>query len=530
VTGFGEVLHAEWTKFRTVRGWVIGLIIGAILMAFLGVFLAGAASIGCVEGNVQKTGRACLPYIPIGPGGEAVEDSFYFVREQLDSNGSITARLTSLTSLASALSGGPSHVHAAGPPSIASGKPALVPWAKAGVMIKASLKRGSAYAAMLVTGSHGVRFQYDYTGDIAGLPGRVSAASPRWLRLTRAGDTITGYDSLNGTAWIKVGTVTLTGLPRTVQIGLLTTSPQHLAISDFFGGLSVQGGPTTSTSVLDDVRLTGARGIAGWTGDNIGARSPAGLPVPPGQGGYREAAGTFTITGSGDIAPIVPGPGNGGYPTTTVEQSLTGAFAALIAIIVVAAMYFTTEYRRGLIRTTLAATPLRGQVLAAKAIVAGAVAFVTGLVASVFCVALGVPRQEAQGQFLLPVSVFTEARVIVGTAALLAVMAVLAVALGGVLRRGATAITIGVVGIVLPFLFAVTGVFPAGVTAWLLRLTPAAGFAIEQSIPHYQQVSTIDAPGAGYYPLTPWAGFAVLLAWAAAVFVLALIQLRRRDA
>ena len=24
--GFGQLLHAEWTKFRTVRGWVIGMI------------------------------------------------------------------------------------------------------------------------------------------------------------------------------------------------------------------------------------------------------------------------------------------------------------------------------------------------------------------------------------------------------------------------------------------------------------------------------------------------------------------------
>ena len=28
---FGPVLRAEWTKFRTVRGWVIGLIVAAVL-------------------------------------------------------------------------------------------------------------------------------------------------------------------------------------------------------------------------------------------------------------------------------------------------------------------------------------------------------------------------------------------------------------------------------------------------------------------------------------------------------------------
>ena len=76
-------------------------------------------------------------------------------------------------------------------------------------MIGASLKQGSAYAAMLATGSHGVRFQYNYTGDIAGLPGKVSATAPRWLRLTRTGATITGYESANGAKWTSLGSATL---------------------------------------------------------------------------------------------------------------------------------------------------------------------------------------------------------------------------------------------------------------------------------------------------------------------------------
>ena len=83
----------------------------------------------------------------------------------------------------------------------------------------------------------------------------------------------------------------------------------------------------------------------------------------------------------------------------TIEQSLAGAFLGLIAIVVVAAMFFSTEYRRGLIRTTLAATPRRGAVLAAKAVVIGAVAFVTGLVAAVVSIAVGVPKEENQVRY-----------------------------------------------------------------------------------------------------------------------------------
>ena len=46
-----------------------------------------------------------------------------------------------------------------------------MPWAKAGIIIKASTKPGSAYAAVMATPAHGVRMQYDYTHDI-GRPAR----------------------------------------------------------------------------------------------------------------------------------------------------------------------------------------------------------------------------------------------------------------------------------------------------------------------------------------------------------------------
>ena len=64
-------------------------------------------------------------------------------------------------------------------------------------------------------------------------------------------------------------------------------------------------------------------------------------------------------------------------------HTLVGAFAGLIAVVVVGTMFITAEYRRGLIRTTFAASPRRGRVLAAKAIVIGAVTFAAGLAAAV---------------------------------------------------------------------------------------------------------------------------------------------------
>jgi regulation of enolase protein 1 (concanavalin A-like superfamily) len=529
--GFGSLLRSEWTKFRTVRGWMIGMIVAAILTVLFGVFIAANQGVGCGISNggqqTQLSGKACLPYVPHGPGGEVVTDSFNFAHQPLTGNGTIIVRVVSFTGAHTDVQGN-GHAVQVGSGLVAG----LAPWSKAGIIIKQSLHEGSAYAAMMVTGSNGVRMQYDYTGDIAGLPGNVSAANPRWLRLTRSGDTITGYDSANGTHWTQVGTVQLAGLPSTVQVGMFATSPTYTVTDNSFGGGNNNSGPSQATGSFADVTASGTPAGGAWTDTQVGGGGPVNNG-PPGSGpassGFAESGGTYTVTGSGDIAPVTPGPGSN-LPTATVEQSLAGVFIGLIVIVVISAMFFTAEYRRGLIRTTLAATPSRGAVLAAKAIVAGAVAFVVGLVAGAVAMVLGIHRLSAGGVVVLPVSALTEVRVVVGTAAVLALAAAFAVALGAMLRRSAAAITLAIVTVVLTFLLAALNAFPSGVGDWLLRVTPAAGLAIQQSIPNYPQVVSAINPIQAYYPLSPFAGFAVLCAWTAGALVLALYVLRRRDA
>jgi ABC-type transport system involved in multi-copper enzyme maturation permease subunit len=496
-TGFARVLHAEWTKFRTVRGWVLGLIIAALAMAALGL----------APGQGSCNVAACTP--PVGPGGELVSDSYYFVHQPLSGNGSITVRVTALTGQLPSAAPGPGM------------RPGLMPWAKAGVMITASTRQGSAYAAMMVTGHHGVRMQWDYTQDTAGLPGAVSAAAPRWLRLTRSGDTLTGYDSADGTRWDRVGSIRLAGLPGRVQAGLFATSPQYEASQL----LSVSGGPSQATGTFDHLRLADSGQPAGWAGSSIGAPG-GGAPGP--STGYHQAGDQFTVTGTGDIAPAVPGAAGLG---TTVAQPLTGTFAALIGMVVVAVMLGSAEYRRGLISTTLAASPRRGQVLAAKAVVIAAVTFAAGLAAAAVVVTLGVRMLRDSGVYVWPVPTLTGLRVVAGTAALLAVAAVLGLAIGTMLRRSAAAVAAAIVVIVLPYLFSVAiPVLPAGAAEWLLRLSPAAAFAVQQTVPQYAQVDNAYTPVFGYYPLPSWAGLAVLCGWAAIALAAAAVLLNRRDA
>jgi ABC-type transport system involved in multi-copper enzyme maturation permease subunit len=519
--GFAHLLLAEWTKLRSVRGWVIGTAVAALVTVLLGLLTSVGGEISCgssPDGSDVRSGAACRRVPPLGPDGEAVSDSFYFVHQPLAGDGSITVRVTSLTGLYStqgALEVGGSTA------GMTSG---VQPWSKAGIIIKPNTTQGAAYAAMMITGTNGVRMQYNYTHDVADVSGAVAPTSPRWLRLTRSGNTITGYDSLDGTHWATVSTATLAGLPSTVQIGLFAASPDYVVTSQSFGGATSAGGPTLATGSFDNVSLQDSAATGTWTGTVVGNDSPRQQILGQSEQ-FQQTGDAYTVSGSGDISPS-SSRGDGRPP----EQSLVGAFAGLIAIIVVAAMFITAEYRRGLIRVTLAASPRRGRVLAAKAVVLGVVAFLIGLVAAAVALPIGNHLAYNHGSYVLPVPWFTDARLVLGTAALFAVTAVLALAVGTLARRSAVAVTAVIVAIVLPYILAVASVLPANAAEWLTRITPAAAFAIQQSQVAYPQVTANYTPANGYFPLSPWAGFAVLCGYTALALWLASVRLRRRDA
>ncbi|MET0493000.1 MAG: ABC transporter permease subunit [Actinoplanes sp.] len=490
MTGFLRLLHAEWTKFRTVPGWVAGMT-AAALMLVLVALLAGVSS--------DQRGA---PAVPIGPAGEPVTDSFYFVHRPLTGDGSIIVAVSDLTTRVPA---GPGDL-----------RPGTVPWAKAGIIVKDGTGPGSAYAALMVTGSHGVRMQHNYVHDKA-----VVAAEPvQWLRLDRSGDAITGYASADGTRWSEAGTVPLKAGPA-AQGGLFVASPP-----------AVEGRGTTSsvsTATFGDLRVRGDWAGDEWTGELRGAESPtfAGFPGAE-SGSFTESGGRFTVTGAGDLAPAAI---RYSLPTGgTLGTILTGTFAALVTVIVVGVLFITTEYRRKLIHVTLVAGPGRGRVLLAKALVLGCLTFVAGLAGAAVAIPLGVRLARGAGVYIFPVPAATELRVALGTGALLATASILALSFGAVLRRSAAAVTAVLLAIVLPYLLIANPFMPAGVTEWLGRVTPAAAFAVQQTLVPYPQVTSVYTPYNDYYPLAPWAGLAVLAGYAAVSLAVAAVVLHRRDA
>jgi len=101
-------------------------------------------------------------------------------------------------------------------------------WAKAGVMIRASLDPGSIHATMVVTPANGVSFQRRIiAGDVSTSANSttLAEAAPYWIKIERdmAGN-FTAYSSANGSSWQMLGAPENIQMGANVYIGLALTS------------------------------------------------------------------------------------------------------------------------------------------------------------------------------------------------------------------------------------------------------------------------------------------------------------------
>ena len=91
-------------------------------------------------------------------------------------------------------------------------------------MIRETQNAGSAHAFMLVSAGKGVAFQRRaVTGGTSVSTAGSASTAPRWVRLTRSGNTFTAYESSDGTSWTQVGTDTIP-MAKMVYVGLAVTS------------------------------------------------------------------------------------------------------------------------------------------------------------------------------------------------------------------------------------------------------------------------------------------------------------------
>ena len=193
-----------------------------------------------------------------------------------------------------------------------------------------------------------------------------------------------------------------------------------------------------------------------------------------------------------------------------------GMMIAQIAAIVLGAMIVTSEYGTGMIRATLSATPRRGAVLAAKALVLTATLFVVGTVTAFAGYFGGNPFLENHGVGIA-LSDDGVLRAMFGSGLYVAGLGLLAAAVGLLVRHTAAALSIvlGLVFVVGNMVFLLPGAWGE----WIGKLMPGnAG-------------SPVAAP-VSFNPmlLDPWVGFAVFAGEVAVVLLAGYLVLRRRDA
>ena len=140
-------------------------------------------------------------------GGTA--DAFRYVYRFLVGNGTITARVASLSGTQD--------------------------WTKVGIMIRGlnssnTLATNNSNAFMLVAkATKGVVFQWRTSeGATTQSQSGGLVTAPRWVRLTRSGNLITGYVSANGSTWTTVGSGSFT-MSSKAEVGLAVSS--HLTTS-----------------------------------------------------------------------------------------------------------------------------------------------------------------------------------------------------------------------------------------------------------------------------------------------------------
>jgi regulation of enolase protein 1 (concanavalin A-like superfamily) len=164
-------------------------------------------------------------------------DGFRFVYATLNGNGSITARVSSLTT--------PSNN-------------------KAGVMIRESLNNNARSASsLIVRASSSWRCQFirrTSTGANASITQPTTTTTPPyWVRITRSGNTFTAHRSSNGSSWTQIGSTNIS-MASTTYIGLVVASGSTTA---------------SATASITNVSTTGA--VSFTNIDDRSGESPAGI-------------------------------------------------------------------------------------------------------------------------------------------------------------------------------------------------------------------------------------------------------------
>ncbi|QYC41216.1 ABC-2 family transporter protein [Nonomuraea coxensis DSM 45129] len=208
-------------------------------------------------------------------------------------------------------------------------------------------------------------------------------------------------------------------------------------------------------------------------------------------------------------------------PVVASEAAVSATSFAQFALVALAMLTITAEYASGSIRVTLQAVPVRGVMLAAKALVLAPVMAATGVLAGAAATGAVYALLSIDvfgGLVVLPVGEVV--RDLAGIGVYFALIAVLTLGAGAALRSAAGTLTVVFMLLMgLPLLLLMTGSGPA--VALSLRMPLFAGLAF---------MGSTDNMTGGPIPYSAGEGLAWLVAWTAVVLAAGHAVLRRRDA
>ncbi len=194
--------------------------------------------------------------------------------------------------------------------------------------------------------------------------------------------------------------------------------------------------------------------------------------------------------------------------------STSGFGLAQLAIGVLGVLIITSEFSTGQIQMSLAAVPKRHRMLAAKGVVYALVAFVVvEILATVaFFVGQAIIHANAPSVTLGDDGVL---RAVIGAGFYAAVLGLLGLAIGTIVRSAAAGI--GILVALLYVLPAIAAALPSNLEHSVEKFWPTQ--AGSQLVSVYRDAHT----------LSPWAGFAWMVIFTAAIFAVAVVALRSRD-
>jgi RHS repeat-associated protein len=203
--------------------------------------------VGVLDRDIGQTGtvgtatysNGVFDVVSAGSIGGTV-DSLHFIYQQLPGDGSVVARVAYIAGV--------------------GGSPQV------GVMIRETLDSGSANAFLFYQPNQAFMFSRASTGagttqQTSFLAGLLNGNYPYWVKLTRSGNTFSGYISMDGVYWTQIGTSLSITMAQNAYVGLATsTGNAGTAREAKFDNVSISTAGSPAPTITSISATTGAIG------------------------------------------------------------------------------------------------------------------------------------------------------------------------------------------------------------------------------------------------------------------------------